>query len=187
MTTKTMRADAVRNREALLAAARQCFARDGDAAGMEEVAAAAGVGIGTLYRHFPTKSDLVHALFTERLAEFAELADPAHPGSPWDRLVTTIRAIVQTQSVNRALSDAPTCEIAATRPELRTVRDQLTLNIGSLMAGARASGELRPDVGVDDVLTFCFNANLTGNPAGWETYARVVIDGLRASASKGRA
>jgi len=73
-TEKTLRADARRNRERILASAQELFARDGDKAQMEEIAAHAGVGMGTVYRHFPTKADLLTEMVRSRFAMFGEMA-----------------------------------------------------------------------------------------------------------------
>ena len=184
MNIRNLRADAARNRQALLCAARATFARRGEAAGMEEIAAAAGVGVGTLYRHFPTKADLTHALFAERLAEFVELADPTTEGTAWERLTSILTAMIQAQSHDLALADAPTCEVAATRPELTTLRRELHDRLEKLASRAVAAGDLRTDVGPDEMIAFCFNRHLVGNPSGWQRYATIVIDGLRARPAK---
>ncbi len=180
-TTRALRADAARNRQALLEAARTCFARDGAATQMDSVAASAGVGVGTLYRHFPTKTDLVHALFAERLASFVELVDACAEAAAWDRLAAVVGEMVRVQSVDRALADAPTCEIAATRPELAELRSALRRGLEGLIARAVADGAARADLAVDDVLALCFNRHLAGRGgSGWRTYAAIVIDGMRA-------
>jgi AcrR family transcriptional regulator len=184
MTTRTLRADAARNRAALLTAARAQFARTGDATGMDEVAAAAGVGVGTLYRHFPTKTDLLHALFAERLAEFAEQAERCPSDPPWDRLVATVSAMIEAQSTDLALADAPTCEVADSQPEFAAVRTTFERALEGLIAAAAASGDLRPGVTIRDVVTLCFNRNLVTNQGGWQSYASIVLAGLRAPTSK---
>jgi AcrR family transcriptional regulator len=180
MTNRTLRADAARNRQALLVAARARFARTGDATGMDDVASAAGVGVGTLYRHFPTKTDLVHALYAERLAEFAEQAERCTTDPPWDRLASLVTAMIEAQSTDLALADAPTCEDAATRPELDEARTIFKRGLERLIAAAVASGDLRPGVTLGDVVTLCFNRHLVRNPGGWQTYASIVLAGLRA-------
>lgn len=87
MTPKTLRADARRNREKIFAAARELFARDGDAASIEEIAAHAGVGIGTVYRHFPTKQDLLTEMVRARFSSFREIAEEAEQiEDPWEAL-----------------------------------------------------------------------------------------------------
>ncbi len=186
-TTRALRADAARNRQALLEAARTCFARDGAATQMDSVAASAGVGVGTLYRHFPTKTDLVHALFAERLATFVELVEAGSDASAWDRLAAVASEIIRVQSVDRALADAPTCEVAATRPELARLRSALRSGLQALIARAIAEGEARPELSVDDVLAFCFNRHLAErDERGWRSYAAIAIDGMRARGRRPR-
>jgi AcrR family transcriptional regulator len=183
---RALRADAARNRQALLAAARTCFARDGAETQMDSVASAAGVGVGTLYRHFPTKTDLVHALFAERLAGFVTLVG-AHPEAPaWDRLAGIVTEMVRVQSCDRALADAPTCAVAATRPELAELRTALRTGLEALISQAVADGDARPELRVDDVLALCFNRHLAGSDErGRRTYAAIAVDGMRARAAAG--
>lgn len=181
MQTRPLRADAARNRQSLMVAARVCFAQGGQSTQMDDVAAAAGVGVGTLYRHFPAKLDLVCALLAEQLACFVARARNEAGGSAWDRLTDLLREMLRSQSANRSLSEIPTCEVAKTRPELRQRREELHAAIADLMRDAAADGALRPDVGVEDVLCFVFNAHLAEREDAWRTYAEVVIDGLRTS------
>jgi AcrR family transcriptional regulator len=175
------RADARRNRERVLAAARNCMARDGLEAGMDQVARAAGVGVGTVYRHFPTKDDLVEALANarfERLAELAQeaLADP----EPWESFERFMRAGAKIQSEDRALS-----EVLVSRPETMAPAaervDMLGL-VGQLMRRAQEAGELRLDADPADVpMLMCALAgtarNAKMNP---DRYIGIMLDGLRA-------
>jgi AcrR family transcriptional regulator len=174
------RADARRNRERVLAAARTCMARDGLDAGMDQVARAAGVGVGTVYRHFPTKDDLVEALAGarfERLAELAReaLADP----EPWGAFERFIRAAAKIQSEDRALS-----EVLVSRPETMAPAaervDMLGLT-GQLMRRAQEAGELRADADPTDVpMLMCALAGTCRNPKmDPERYVGIVLDGLR--------
>jgi AcrR family transcriptional regulator len=95
--TKTMRADARRNRERILASAQELFARDGDRAQMDEIAAHAGVGMGTVYRHFPTKADLLTEMVRSRFTRFGEIATEAEKiEDPLEALEQVIRRSAET-------------------------------------------------------------------------------------------
>src|SRR5919201_4267283 len=111
---RVLRADARRNHEAVIAAAKELFADQGLEAQMPDVAKAAKVGVGTVYRHFPTKEDLIAALAAER---FERLADKAREGveaeDPWEGLCTFIRFAAQIQADDRGL-----CEVMGSRPEV---------------------------------------------------------------------
>jgi AcrR family transcriptional regulator len=102
----TLRADARRNREAILAAARRAFAERGLQTSLDEIAKQAGVGSGTLYRHFPTRDDLVVAVFTERMAENVALVEEAqHQADPWEAFAGYIRSTCRAQAADKGLAD----------------------------------------------------------------------------------
>src|SRR3954470_17871367 len=114
---RVLRADARRNREAVVAAAKKLFADQGLDAQMPDVAKAAKVGVGTVYRHFPTKEDLIAALAAER---FERLAEKAREGiaaeDPWEGLCEFIRFAARIQADDRGL-----CEVMGSRPEVMNV------------------------------------------------------------------
>src|SRR5438477_6854756 len=106
---RVLRADARRNRERVLEAARRCMAREGLDAQIEEIARTAGVGIGTVYRHFPTKEHLVEALALARFERLAELAREAlESDEPWAGFEQFIRTAAMIQSEDRSLSEVLT-------------------------------------------------------------------------------
>jgi AcrR family transcriptional regulator len=179
-----MRADARRNHGRVLSAARKCMARDGLEAGMEEIARCAKVGVGTVYRHFPNKDDLVEALAADRFQRLAELAREAlereNPGQAFDEFVRTSARI---QSEDRALS-----EVLTSRPE--TMRraaegvDMLGL-VGEVLGRAQAAGAIREDATPEDIpMLMCALAGTYRNPFNDpERYVSIVLDGLRAPGS----
>jgi AcrR family transcriptional regulator len=175
------RADARRNRERVLTAARTCMARDGLEAGMDQVARAAGVGVGTVYRHFPTKDDLVEALANARFERLAELAREALTDSePWESFERFMRVGAKIQSEDRALS-----EVLVSRPETMGPAaervDMLGL-VGQLMRRAQEAGELRADADPTDVpMLMCALAGTARNPKmDPDRYIGIMLDGLRA-------
>ena len=110
---RALRADARRNRQAVIAAAKKLFADEGLDAQMPDVAKAAKVGVGTVYRHFPTKDDLIAALVAERFARLAEKASEClEMSDAWEAIADFIRFSAQIQADDRGL-----CEVMGSRPE----------------------------------------------------------------------
>ncbi|MBV9309718.1 MAG: TetR/AcrR family transcriptional regulator, partial [Solirubrobacterales bacterium] len=147
---RTLRADARRNREAVIAAAKKLFADQGLDAQMPEVAAVAGVGVGTVYRHFPTKEDLISALVEERFERLAEKSrEVLETKDPWEGFCEFIRFAAQVQADDRAL-----CEVMGSRPDLM---DAAARAVGlpeladQLVKRAQRSGGLRRDLEWQDI------------------------------------
>ena len=181
------RADARRNRARVLSAAHARFAAEGLDAQIGEIARDAGLGVGTVYRHFPTKEDLLQALADER---FGGLADAARRGlekpDPWDGFAGFMRYSAEVMAGDRALSEAMdqrpgTCGEAAERAGL----PELT---AKLVERAKRAGALREDLVADDVPSLiCGLGRATGAteggpaPMSWERYLEIMLDGLRAA------
>lgn len=184
--TLPRRADARRNRERVLRAAREAFAEHGLGAGVEKIAARAGVGVGTVYRHFPTKEGMVEALAAEHFSALAEEARAAADESdPWRAVADFLRLAASRQAEDRALG-----EIMAARPEvLRQTalgRDDLYAAVGDLIRRAQEAGELRADVVPEDIpLVMCGIGNalqIANEGRAWERYLNLLLDGMRAAA-----
>ena len=176
-----MRADARRNRAKVLEAARKSMARDGLEAQMEEIAKAAGVGVGTLYRHFPNKDELVEALANERFERLAELAREALADpDPWGAFESFILASARIQWEDRALS-----EVLVSRPEvMRPASERVGMLdlVERIMGRAQEAGEIRPDAVPTDVpMLMCALAGTHQMPKMQpERYIAIMLDGLRA-------
>jgi AcrR family transcriptional regulator len=178
---RVLRADARRNQKRVLQAARRCMARKGLDAQIEEIARAAGVGVGTVYRHFPTKEHLVEALAMDRFERLAELAREALvTEDPWAGFEEFIRASALIQSEDRALS-----EVLTSRPETMTRAAESVDILGlvsELMGRGQAAGVIRADADPRDVpMLMCALAGTDRNPhIHPERYIGIVLDGLRA-------
>jgi AcrR family transcriptional regulator len=178
---RPLRADARRNRTAIVKAARAVFARKGSAAQMDDVARRAGLGVGTLYRHFPTKQDLLDALAVDRFEQLARVAtEAAAMADPWDAVRTFIERGAALHASDRALS-----EMLAESP--RRMRDAATRSglpelIEGLVVRAQEAGVMRPDARWEDIpMTFCAAGHADGPPrASWQRMLALVLDGLRA-------
>ena len=138
-----MRADAARNRARVLAAAERAMAAKGAAVSTEEVARQAGVGIGTVFRHFPTKEALLAAVLVERLARFAAEADElARTGDPRTALVEVLTRAVDAYADKHAIADALTAAGIDAQP-LASSAGQALLRDARRAAGRRPAGRHR--------------------------------------------
>jgi AcrR family transcriptional regulator len=183
---RVLRADARRNREAVLRAARERLGECGLECQMEDIARTAGVGVGTVYRHFPTKDELIAALVSDRFERLAERAREAlEEEDPWEAFCDLMRFSAELQVSDRALSQF----ISAT-PQLgqhEAVESGLADLTAELIANAQRSGGMRKDAVVEDVPTLiCGLGAVTAGAAGnmpelnWERYVEIMLDGLRA-------
>ena len=185
---RALRADARRNRQAVIAAAKKLFADQGLDAHMPDVAKAAKVGVGTVYRHFPTKDDLIAALVAERFRRLAEKArECLEMRDEWEGLADFIRFSAQIQADDRGL-----CEVMGSRPE---VMDAAARAAGlrdlceRLVEQAQRSGELRRDLTWEDIpMIACGLGRITQATAGpatgrWPRLVEIILDGLRAPGS----
>jgi AcrR family transcriptional regulator len=148
--TKPMRADARRNYEKLVAAARELFTEQGAAASLESVAERAGVGIGTLYRHFPTRQALLEAVYADEVEAIAESARSFTDREPWDALVEWVHEYVGFAATKRALMEA-LLETAPDSDVLVLCRTALREAGDRLIGRGQQAGVIRPDVDFLDV------------------------------------
>jgi AcrR family transcriptional regulator len=180
-----MRADARRNREAVVTAAKRLFADQGLEAQMPDVAHAAKVGVGTVYRHFATKDDLIAALVAERFERFADsVRENLEHEDPWEGFCGFIRFATQIQADDRGL-----CEVMGSRPEVMDAAAQaagLPELCDRLVRRAQDSGQLRRDVEWEDVpMIACGLGSVTQASVGpatgrWPRLVEIILDGLRA-------
>lgn len=181
-----LRADAKRNRELVLVAARTAFARRGLEAGVDEIAREAGVGVGTLYRRFPTKDDLILAIVEDGMDVLLEEIDAAAAiEDPWEGVQTAMLALAESMAADRGFVDAVR-EHLLTLPPFLALRDRLLGAWEPLVARGRAAGVLREDIEPLDLLLLA--RGVVRMPPDrddvdsrlWRRYMAIVLDGLRA-------
>ena len=186
MTTaeRPLRADAARNREQILAAARQVFGEDGLGASVEEIARVAGVGMGTLYRRFPTKEDLVDELVQTTLRHFVELAEQARTQPDGSGLEVFLRAASVLQADNRGCLPRLWAGSAAGDEQVAAARR----NIAALLVQAKAHGRVRQEITGTDVTVILWSLRGVIESSGataltvWKRHLELIIAGLRPSA-----
>jgi AcrR family transcriptional regulator len=184
---KPLRADARRNRAKVIAAARAVFGDQGVDAQMDDVARRADVGVGTVYRHFPTKDALLQALAEELFDELAAHArEMLTVDDPWEAFARTLW-----YSAEKTAGDRAFAEILGARTVTPTDcpgKTELTGTVEVMMKRAIAAGKMRPDVVIDDIgLIMCgigsASAMPHSRPDAWRRHLGIVLDGLRAEAA----
>lgn len=177
------RADAQRNRASILAAAEDMFAKDGLAVSVDDIATRAGVGIGTLYRHFPTKDALVAAIVVDRIGRMADhietLVDASDAGAA---LCSTLERMVEEGAHKRDFVDSLGNKDLLMTPALDHNRTRYRKALSKLLARAQHQGAIRDDVQPADITELVkglFAADAKSRPR----LLRVVLDGLRARPS----
>jgi AcrR family transcriptional regulator len=190
-TARPLRRDAQRNRERILLAAHDAFADRGFAATLDDVAQLAGVGVGTVYRRFPTKEALIEALFADRLEDLVSLTEDALAlPSGWDGLTMLLRRTIEMHAVDRGLRDAALC-VGIDKNHFVKVGEHLLPLIQELLDRAHAEGSLRADVGINDLpiimatVTDLARHARGDRPAIYRRFLELIIDGLRAGPDNG--
>ena len=177
---RALRADAVRNRTKILAAAREQITIHGPEAGMDEIAAAAGVAVGTLYRHFPTKTDLVAAVVAEYVEQVADAADAAlkrttSGARAVEELSVFLERVVEASASDHAVKAA--AHALGATPGDPDAEHRAGATLADLIRIAQADGDIHPDVTVAD-LYLLFTTAPTDRPS--EDRARWLELALRA-------
>jgi AcrR family transcriptional regulator len=183
---RPLRRDAERNRQRILAAARTLFAEQGLGVSHDQLAEAADVAVGTVYRRFPDKESLIDALFAEEVEDLFALVDAAlRIPDPWEGLVSFMTNSLEIQAGNRSLKELA----LGGAPGLALVcqaQERLSPIIGELVDRAQAAGLLRPGVGPEDfalvpiMIGAIIDSARDVNPDLWRRMLALVMDGFRA-------
>ena len=181
---KKPRADAVRNRERVLKAAKIVFSAGGAEASLEAVARRAGVGIGTLYRHFPTREALFEAVYRREVDQLGELAEQLkNDAAPVDALRRWLRSNVEFVVTKKGMSAALAIAVQNSSELSAYSFDRLTKAVGGLLDRAVAAGEIRSDIGPEDLLRALVGMCYMHDQPGWQKSVSrlldVFVDGLR--------
>jgi AcrR family transcriptional regulator len=178
-----MRADARRNRDRILAAAAEAFSAYGNDAQMDDVARAAGVGVGTVYRHFPTKEALLADFVRRKFETFAANAREALEagGDPWDAFAGLLRRNAEVMARDVAVQQVLAGTPAPWQMAIEA-RAELFALAAELVARAQRSGQLRADFTVEDIpLIMCgVSSTMAAGNFDWRRHLELCLDGLRA-------
>lgn len=186
-----LRADAERNRERILAAAREVFAEQGLDASTNEVARRAGVGVATLFRRFPTRDDLVGAVFAEKMADYVDAVDAALENpDPWLGFCGYVERVCQMQADDRGFADVLTLTFP-TGSALEADRNGAAAALGELIDRAKAAGKLRSDFVHHDVPLILManagvvNATRGAAPDAWRRIVGYLVQALATNEARG--
>ena len=178
------RADKVRNRQRIIDAASAAFAEKGMDAQMDEIAARAGVGVGTIYRHFATKQELMAAIVDRKFEQIAEVTRDAlarESAEPFDVFADLLRrcAKIMAEDVGTARALARVGQVVWS--EFAPIPSEVVSSTQIVIERAQAAGSLRPDIDFDDVPPILAGVSATPEASrrGWRRYLEIMIDGLR--------
>jgi len=178
-----MRADARRNRERVLAAAEEVFGEHGTTASTEEVARRAGVGIGTVFRHFPTKEALYEAIVVRRLSQLVEDA-PLSSDDPGRAFREYFARIVEVAATKKAFADTMAVVGIDVKKSAPDVGEEIRRVLALLLERAQSAGAIRPDVTAPELMVLlagaCLAADHAVDPALRNRALEVLFDGLAA-------
>jgi AcrR family transcriptional regulator len=185
-TTETLvkrpkRADARRNYEKVLAAAREAFAEGGESTALEEIARRAGVGIGTVYRHFPNRQALLEALYVNEVEDVCRTAAELDEADAWEALNEWFGRLMGYMATKQALSAELLNYLERDAPLFQLCRTSLYAAGGPLLERAQQAGVVRPDVEFPEVMQMVMGiAKIpASDPGQIEHILRIALDGLR--------
>ena len=181
---RAQRCDAVRNRDRLIEAAAGAFSANGVETSLEEIARTAGVGIGTLYRHFPTRDALVEAVYRHNVDQLIEGADELLANKPPDEaLGEFMQRFVSYVASKKGLATYLKSMVSADSNLFTDSKQRVHDTIGHLITAATDAGTIRPGVNPEDVIHtlggFCLMNDVNADPEQGRRVARLIMDGLR--------
>jgi AcrR family transcriptional regulator len=180
------RRDAVERHERLISSAQREFAVRGVNASLEGIARDAGVAIGTLYRHFPTRMDLLMAAFEPRLQEFLDGAKKAlEMDDPWEGFVSYLENLLRVQAGDRGFNDFLSRRFPG-NADTERIHDQMCRQIESVLARAQEAGQARSDIALADIVNLIWSngrmmdATSSTAPNEWRRHLYLMLDAYRA-------
>ena len=179
--TRPKRADARRNYEKVLAAAREAFAEGGESTALEEIARRAGVGIGTLYRHFPNRQALLEALYLDEVEEVCRSAAQFEGADPWEALNGWFERFIAYLATKRALAHELLNYLDHDASLFQASRASLFAAGEPLLERAQEAGVVRQDVTIAEVIQMVIGVAKipAADPSQTERILRIALDGLR--------
>jgi AcrR family transcriptional regulator len=172
----------VRNRQRVLDAAKEAFADEGLAVPLDEIARRAGVGAGTVYRHFPTKEALFEAVILDRVRKLVDYAEALADDDPEEAFFGFLQRVISGATASRDLIDALVANTLDTEGLVIEAKQDLHKAGGALLARAQKAGVVRKDVGVAEVMVLltATTRTLREQPGDSELVFKILRDGLRA-------
>jgi AcrR family transcriptional regulator len=185
-TSRRLRADAARNQQRILDAARDLFATRGLEITLDDVAEHAGVGVGTVYRRFANKHELIYGVFEQNVDMMAEQAEFAYKNpDPWLGLVEFFEYACQNMAANRGLGDV-ILMLENSTERFAAVKERMQPAVQRIFDRAMAAGVIRPDAEAGDLFALIHmvdgfaDFSRSVNPNAWRRYFAIILDGLRA-------